>query len=85
LRSAGCVEVFAEKESSRAPLEKRHQLRACLETLQKTDELVVSKLDRLGRSQVEVINRLADLQEEGIYIRPLDGLIKTKGLGRLAP
>jgi len=46
---------------------------------------VVSKLDRLGRSQVEVINRLADLQEEGIYIRPLDGLIKTKGLGRLAP
>ena len=38
---------------------------ACLETLQKGDELVVSKLDRLGRSQVEVINRLADLQERG--------------------
>ena len=39
------MEVFAEKVSSRAPLEKRHQLRACLETLQKGDELVVSKLD----------------------------------------
>ena len=65
LKGAGCVEVFAEKVSSRAPLEKRHQLRACLETLQKGDELVVSKLDRLGRSQVEVINRLADLQEKG--------------------
>ncbi len=52
---AGCVEVFAEKVSFCAPLEKRHQLRACLETLQKGDELVVSKLDRLGRrSQVEV-------------------------------
>jgi DNA invertase Pin-like site-specific DNA recombinase len=49
------------------------------------DELVVSKLDRLGRSQVEVINRLADLQEKGIQIRTLDGLINTKGLGRLAP
>jgi len=79
------VEVFAEKVSSRAPLEKRHQLRACLETLQKGDELVVSKLDRLGRSQVEVINRLADLQEKGIHIRTLDGLINTRGLGRLAP
>ena len=55
LKGAGCVEVFAEKVSSRAPLEKRHQLRACLETLQKGDELVISKLDRLGRSQVEVI------------------------------
>jgi len=79
------VEVFAEKVSSRAPLEKRHQLRACLETLQEGDELVVSKLDRLGRSQVEVINRLADLQEKGIHIRTLDGLINTRGLGRLAP
>jgi DNA invertase Pin-like site-specific DNA recombinase len=55
LKGAGCVEVFAEKVSSRALLEKRHRLRACLETLQKGDELVVSKLDRLGRSQVEVI------------------------------
>ena len=79
------MEVFAEKVSSRAPLEKRHQLRACLETLQEGDELVVSKLDRLGRSQVEVINRLADLQEKGIHIRTLDGLINTIGLGRLAP
>ena len=52
------MEVFAEKVSSRAPLEKRHQLRACLETLQEGDELVISKLDRLGRSQVEVINHL---------------------------
>ena len=51
------MEVFAEKVSSRALLEKRHQLRACLEMLREGDELVISKLDRLGRSQVEVINR----------------------------
>jgi len=85
LRSAGCQEVFAEKVSSRAPLEKRPQLRRCLETLQEGDELVVSKLDRLGRSQVEVINRLSDLQTKGIYVRTLDGLINTRGLGKLAP
>lgn len=53
--------------------------------LREGDELVVSKLDRLGRSQVEVINRLADLQEKGIQIRTLDGLINTRGLGKLAP
>jgi len=85
LRSAGCEEVFAEKVSSRAPLEKRPQLRRCLETLLEGDELVVSKLDRLGRSQVEVINRLSDLQTKGIYVRTLDGLINTRGLGKLAP
>lgn len=53
--------VFAEKVPFCADLEKCHQLRACLETLQKEDELVISKLDHLERSQVEVINRLADL------------------------
>ena len=62
--------MFAEKVSSCAPLEKRHHLRACLETLLEGDELVISKLDRLGRSQVEVINRLADLQGMGIYKGP---------------
>ena len=85
LRSAGCQEVFAEKVSSRAPLEKRPQLLRCLETLDVGDELVVSKLDRLGRSQVEVINRLSDLQTKGIHVRTLDGLINTRGLGKLAP
>ena len=46
---------------------------------------MVSKLDRLGRSQVEVINRLSALQSQGIYVRTLDGLINTRGLGKLAP
>ena len=85
LKTAGCQEVFAEKVSSRAPLEKRPQLRRCLETLLEGDELVVSKLDRLGRSQVEVINRLSDLQTKGIHVRTLDGLINIRGLGKLAP
>ncbi len=71
--------------SSRAPLEKRPQLCACLESLQEGDELVVSNHERLGRSQVEVINRLPDLQRKGTYVRTLDGLINTRGLGKLAP
>ena len=85
LRTAGCVEVFAEKVSSRAPLEKRPQLQRCLESLLEGSELVVPKLDRLGRSQVEVINRLSALQSQGVYVRTLDGLINTRGLGKLAP
>ena len=32
-----------------------------------------------------MINRLAVLQAKGILIRTLDGLINTRGLGRLAP
>jgi len=42
-------------------------------------------LDRLGRSQVEVVNRLHELQAQGINVRTLDGLVNTAGLGQFAP
>ena len=85
LKADGCEEVFFEKVSSTATLDKRHQLRTCLSVLRKGDVLCVAKLDRLGRSQVEVINRLNDLQQQGIHVRTLDGLIDTKALGKMAP
>jgi DNA invertase Pin-like site-specific DNA recombinase len=67
------------------PEEKRIQLQSCLSVLEEGDELVVAKLDRLGRTMVEVINRLDDLQNKGIYVRTLDGLLNTKALGKMAP
>ena len=85
LKAAGCEEVVFEKVSSTTTLDKRHQLRACLSTLREQDQLVVAKLDRLGRSQVEVINRLNELQQQGIHVKTLDGLIDTQALGKMAP
>jgi DNA invertase Pin-like site-specific DNA recombinase len=70
---------------STAPLEQRHQFRACLSVLRKGDQICVARLDRIGRSQVEVINRLNDLQQKGIHVRTLDGLIDTQALGKMAP
>ena len=37
------------------------------------------------RTQREVINRLHDLQEKGIHVRTLDGLVNTKAMGKMAP
>ena len=85
LEDAGCVEVFHERISTRVPDTEREQLQAVLSRLTKGDVLVVSKLDRLGRTQVEVINRLHDLQSNGIHVRTLDGLINTEALGKFAP
>ena len=85
LKAAGCEEVFFEKVSSTTTIDKRHQLRACLAVLRKGDLLCIAKLDRLGRSQVEVINRLNDLHKAGIHVKTLDGLIDTHALGKMAP
>lgn len=85
LTEAGCGKVFAERISTMVPSEQREQLQAALAALVEGDELVVAKLDRLGRTQVEVINRLNDLQQRGVHVRTLDGLINTRALGKMAP
>lgn len=85
LRAAGCAVVFQETISSRLAEKDRPQLQAALNALVDGDELVVTKLDRLGRDQRSVINRLHDLQERGVHIRTLDGLVSTQGLGNFAP
>ena len=85
LNAAGCELVFHERVSTRVKDTERHQLQAALAALRPGDELVVPKLDRLGRTQVEVIVRLHDLQEQGVHVRTLDGLINTRALGKMAP
>ena len=85
LKKEGCCVVFQETISTRVREKERPQLMAALAALDEGDELVVSKMDRLGRTQVEVVNRIHDLQQKGIHIRTLDGLINTRGLGKFAP
>ena len=85
LKQAGCDRIFHEKVSSRTPEEKRIQLQAALATLEEGDCLCISKLDRCGRTMVEVVNRLHDLQSRGIHVRTLDGLLDTRSLGKMAP
>ncbi|MCX5927339.1 MAG: recombinase family protein [Cyanobium sp. LacPavin_0920_WC12_MAG_63_22] len=85
LQAAGCELVFAERVSTRTADTERTQLQRCLAELRPSDELVVVKLDRLGRTQREVIERLATLQDQGIHVRTLDGLVNTKALGKMAP
>ncbi len=85
LKDAGCTVVFQEQVSTKVKEKDRLQLQAALSSLEKGDELVVSKLDCLGRTQVEVVSRLHALQEQGVHVRTLDGMVSTKGLGKFAP
>ena len=77
--------TFGEKVSSTVPSRKREALVKALETVERGDTLVVAKLDRLGRTQSEVVARLAELSDRGVYVETLDGLLNTGALGRMAP
>lgn len=85
LKQSGCEIVFEEIVSTRKAEKDRPELMRCLAALRKGDTLKLTSLSRLGRTQREVINRLHDLQAEGINIITLDGLINTEALGKFSP
>ena len=85
LKESGCDLIFSETISTRKSEQERPELMKCLASLRKGDTLKISTLSRIGRTQREVINRLNDLQAEGINLVTLDGLVNTEALGKFAP
>ena len=85
LQESGCELVFEETISTRKAEKERPELVKCLASLRKGDTLKLVSLSRLGRTQREVINRLHELQAEGIHVVTLDGLINTEAMGKFAP
>lgn len=70
LMAAGCDRIFEEKKSGRA-WSKRPALDAALAFLRPEDVLVVWKLDRLGRSLVEMMLTIDGLRRENVKFRSL--------------
>lgn len=63
-----CAEVVEEKKSG---VTARHRLDALLKRLEAGDELIVTELDRIGRSTGEVIMMMDDLTKHGVVLRVL--------------
>ena len=77
LSRAGCGKVFEEKESGRAGT-KRPALEAALAFLRPEDQLVVWKVDRLGRSLREMLDTAHKLQAQGVKLRSLTEAVDTE-------
>ncbi len=70
LQRAGCQKIFEEKKSGRAGT-KRQEFDAALAYLRAEDVLVVWKLERLGRSLVEMMRTIDGLQKNGVMFQSL--------------
>lgn len=75
LRDAGCERIFHDKASGAKT--DRPGLTAALEALREGDVLVVSRLDRVGRSLSHLVELVKDLEERRIGFRVLSGDIDT--------
>ena len=70
LTGAGCERIFEEKKSGKAGT-KRPAFEAALGYLRSEDVLVVWKLDRLGRSLIEMMRTIDDLRVKEVHFRSL--------------
>jgi DNA invertase Pin-like site-specific DNA recombinase len=81
LRAAGCEFVFEEYASGAR--QDRPQLAEMLKYIRKGDQVVVWKLDRLGRTMRQLVTLVADFRERGIDFRSLtDGIDTSTPVGR---
>ncbi|MDV4155886.1 recombinase family protein [Rhizobium brockwellii] len=78
LKAEGCVIVRAEKVSG-ASREGRTELATVIEFLREGDELVVTRLDRLGRDTRDVLNIVHECEQRGAFVTILDPHVSTRG------
>jgi len=76
LKEAGCTIIRKEKASG-GSRKGRDELAAILDFIRPGDELVVVKLDRLGRSTRDVLNLVHELEEKGAGLRVLEPEFST--------
>ncbi len=82
LRAEGCEKIFKEKVSGSKS--ERKELAKMLDHVRAGDEIIIWKLDRLGRSLPHLVSLVKELNEKGIGLKSLNDPIDTSSSqGRL--
>lgn len=78
LKAEGCEIIRSEKVSG-ASRKDRQELKTVIEFLRQGDELIVTRLDRLGRDTRDVLNIIHDCEQQGAFVTMLDSHVSTRG------
>ena len=78
LKAEGCAIIRSEKVSG-GSRDGRAELATILEFLRPGDELVVTRLDRLGRDTRDVLNLIHEAEQRGAFVTVLDPHVSTRG------
>ncbi|MBZ9768315.1 recombinase family protein [Mesorhizobium sp. CA6] len=78
LKAEGCEVTRSEKVSG-GSRDRRAELATVLEFLRPRDELMVTRLDRLGRDTRDVLNVIYECEQKGAFVTVLDPHVSTRG------
>ena len=73
----GVSKIFEEKVSGTST-DKREQLKQCLEFVREGDELVITRIDRLARSVLDLQLIVKQLMDKGVTLTSTEQPISTK-------
>lgn len=73
LERAGCTKIFTDKVSGRTM--DRPGWERCTEYLRPGDHLLVTEMDRIGRSTLEIIHAIRELNDQGIIVQTSGGQV----------
>ncbi|TSE15052.1 recombinase family protein [Arthrobacter sp. KBS0703] len=77
-------QIYFDQLSGAKAAKERPGLSALLSYARRDDTVLVYRIDRLGRSLIDVLNTVAEMQERGIGLRSLvDGIDPSTASGRL--
>ena len=77
VKSVGVEKIFEEKVSATST-QGRDKLRECLDFVREGDELVITRIDRLARSVLDLQTIVKQLNEKGVTLTATEQPIDTK-------
>ena len=77
LKSFGCEKIYQEKVSGTST-QGRDELKECIEFVREGDELVITRIDRLARSVLDLQLIVKELSEKGVNLSATEQPISTK-------
>ena len=77
LKSFGCEKIYQEKVSGTST-QGRDELKECIEFVREGDELVITRIDRLARSVLDLQLIVKELTEKGVNLSATEQPISTK-------
>ena len=77
LQDFGCEKIFSEQVSGTSTIG-RDKLRECLDFVREGDELVITRVDRIARSVLDLQLIVKELTEKGVNITATEQPISTK-------
>ncbi|PKH59329.1 resolvase [Shewanella sp. Choline-02u-19] len=76
LTASGCQKIFYGKQSGKSEKNNK-KLAELLNYVRKDDVVILTKLDRIGRSLSMILSTIQQLQQKGVQVRTIDGQVDT--------